>query len=285
MQRAENQDNFLVADLGVDPEANGAGTLLSPAVEGGASPDWTRVPLGPKGVLIVVADGMGGAAAGSVASKMATGWIHEELTARWSAERENTSRTFMTDLRAAVEATNSMVHQQSARYPQYRGMGTTVTAAGILDGFLFLAQVGDSRAYLVRDGVATQLTRDQSLVQELIDSGALTEADAETSQHRNVILQALGVLPDVKVDLTYQELRRGDTVVLCSDGLFRTVQREEIGEAAGADRADDVCQRLVSLANERGGPDNVTVVVARIDGPGLLPPGPDDFVERRVYDL
>jgi serine/threonine protein phosphatase PrpC len=216
---------------------------------------------------------------------MATGWIHEELASRWSLARENTPRTFMADLRSAVETTNAMVHQQSERYPQYRGMGTTATAAGILGGYLFLAQVGDSRAYLVREGVATQLTRDQSLVQELIDSGALSEADAETSQHRNVILQALGVLPKVKVDLTYQELRRGDTVVLCSDGLFRTVQREEIADAVGAASVDDICPRLVSLANERGGPDNVTVVVARIEGRGVLPPSPDDRVERRPYDL
>jgi protein phosphatase len=289
MQRSENQDHFLVADL--RPDEDGGGTLINPAdvaaSNGDRPPAWTHHALGPKGILILVADGMGGGPAGSVASKMAAGWIHEELAARWSTERENTPARFIADLREAIEVTNTMVHQQSERYPQYRGMGTTVTAAGVLDGFLYLAQVGDSRAYLVRDGIATQLTRDQSLVQELIDSGAISEADAESNQHRNVILQALGVLPEVRVDLTWQQLRRGDTIVLCSDGLFRTVHREEIvGAVAGNGDGyppGDACDRLVALANERGGPDNVTVVVARVDGPGLEEPRPDDRVERRGY--
>lgn len=287
MRRSENQDHFLVADL--RPEEEGGGTLIHPIDPAATVSDegrtWTRHALGPKGVLLLVADGMGGGPAGSVASKMAAGWIHEEFTARWSADRENTPARFIADLREAIEVTNTMVHQQSERYPQYRGMGTTVTAAGILDGFLFLAQVGDSRAYLVRGGVATQLTRDQSLVQELIDSGAISEADAESNEHRNVILQALGVLPEVRVDLTWQQLRRGDTIVLCSDGLFRTVQREEIVSAVDGhgDPPRDACERLVALANERGGPDNVTVVVARVDGPGLEDPRPDDRVERRGY--
>jgi serine/threonine protein phosphatase PrpC len=284
MQRSENQDHFLVADLSASE--NGGGMLLSPGSETSSNEPSAAIPLGPKGALILVADGMGGAAAGSIASKMATGWIYEELVERWGADRENTPQRFMTGLRDAVEATNAMVHQQSARYPQYRGMGTTVTAAGVLDGFLLLAQVGDSRAYLVRSGVATQLTRDQSLVQELIDAGALTEDEAESSEHRNVILQALGVAPDVQVDLTYQELRRGDTLVICSDGLFRTVQRQEIAQAvAGSDHLQAVCDRLVALANERGGPDNVTVVIARVDGPGLEPPKAEDRVERRRYQL
>lgn len=295
MQRSENQDHFLVADLRADDE--GGGTLLSPSGPGlgwitnGAPPSpWTYLPLGPKGALLLVADGMGGGPAGSVASKMTAGWVHEELSARWSTTREIAPSRFMADLREAIETTNAMVHKQSERYPQYRGMGTTVTAAGVLDGYLYLAQVGDSRAYLVRDGIATQLTRDQSLVQELIDSGAITEADAESNQHRNVILQAVGVLPEVQVDLTWQELRRGDTIVLCSDGLFRTVTRDEIADivsGAGSGHAtppDDACERLIALANERGGPDNVTVVIARLDGPGLEVPRADDRVERRGYD-
>ena len=282
-QRSENQDHFLVADLS-RPEDGGM--ILSPGQDGLSVGGGGDFVLGPKGALFLVADGMGGAAAGSVASKMATGWIHEELVERWSTQRENTPTRFMTDLRDAVEATNAMVHQQSERYPQYRGMGTTVTAAGVLDGFLYLAQVGDSRAYLVRNGIATQLTRDQSLVQEMIDAGTLREEDAESSAHRNIILQALGVQPEIRVDLTYQELRRGDILILCSDGLFRTVRRDEIAAIVdGEGHPARACERLVALANERGGPDNVTVIVARLDGEGLETPRPDDRVERRGYEL
>lgn len=284
MQRAENQDHFLVADLSTGE--NGAGMVLSPSSETGAVEPSPEIQLGPKGALILVADGMGGAAAGSVASKMAAGWIYEELVESWSVGRDSTPERFIIGLRDAVTATNAKVYQQSARYPQYRGMGTTVTAVGVLGGFLFLAQVGDSRAYLVRSGVATQLTRDQSLVQELIDAGAMSEDEAEASEHRNVILQALGVAAEVQVDLTYQELRRGDTLVICSDGLVRTVQREEIAQVVGGpDPLIEVCDRLVALANQRGGPDNVTVVVARVDGPGLEPPRAEDRVERRGYQL
>ena len=281
-QRSENQDHFLVADLSrAEPNR-----ILGPGQNGPAEGPSDDFLLGPKGALILVADGMGGAAAGSVASKMATGWIHEEMVERWTTQRENTPVRFMEDLRDSVEATTLMVHQQSERYPQYRGMGTTVTAAGLLDGFLYLAQVGDSRAYLVRDGGATQLTRDQSLVQELIEAGSLREEDAESSAHRNVILQALGVEPDVRVDLTYQELRRGDTLILCSDGLHRTVQRQEIAAIARAEAPPaDACARLVALANERGGPDNVTVVIVHLDGEGLALPRPEDRVERRGFEL
>ncbi|MDR0786640.1 MAG: protein phosphatase 2C domain-containing protein [Gemmatimonadota bacterium] len=293
MRRAENQDHFLVADLRADEE--GGGTLLNPSDTSTGEPGSNtrdnppQLLLGLKGALILVADGMGGGPAGSVASRMAAGWVHEQLMALWSAGHDNSPARFASCLRSAIEATNAMVHQQSERYPQYRGMGTTVTAAGILGDCLYLAQVGDSRAYLVRDGVATQLTRDQSLVQELIDSGAITEADAESNEHRNVILQALGALPGVQVDLTWQQLRQGDTIVLCSDGLFRTVHREEIALAAddvhrGITPLMDSCERLVTLANERGGPDNVTVVIAHIEGPGLKAPQPGDRVERRIYE-
>jgi protein phosphatase len=165
-------------------------------------------------------------------------------------------------------------------------MGTTVTAAGVYGEDLYLTQIGDSRAYLIRNGTAIQLTKDQSLMQRLVDAGELTEEEAEQSERRNIILQALGPDPQVKVDLTHQKLRRGDTLVICSDGLSGLVRREEFAEAVGQ-HADlpSLCGALIDLANERGGPDNITVVAARFGGEGLAEPSNEEGVGYRVYDL
>src|SRR5581483_7549112 len=115
-----------------------------------------------------------------------------------------------------------------------RGMGTTVTAAALVDDHLFLAQVGDSRGYILRDGTLVQVTRDQSLVNQLIEAGQLTEEEAETFEHNNIILQALGTAETVQVDLTYAELKRGDILMLCSDGLSGMVRNDEIREVLKA---------------------------------------------------
>ena len=165
-------------------------------------------------------------------------------------------------------------------------MGTTATVAGILESFLYIAHVGDSRAYLVRRGRAVQLTRDQSLVQELVDAGTMTEEEAAHSSHGSVLLQALGTGPQVRVDLTYQEIRRGDVIVLCSDGLFRMVKSSEI--AGAVLRTQDpatLCDDLVALANQRGGPDNITVIVVHCEGAGLQEPRDIDPIGRTVYLL
>ncbi len=165
-------------------------------------------------------------------------------------------------------------------------MGTTATVAGIFGDTLYVAQVGDSRAYLVRGGVARQITKDQSLMQKLIEAGEMTEEEAEHSDRRNIILQALGPEPTIKVDLTHQAVRRGDVLVLCSDGLSGQVSKDEI---AGAVREDgeliDVCKRLIERANNAGGPDNITVIVARFDGNGLEAPTVEDEVGHRVFPM
>src|SRR5204862_390413 len=171
----------------------------------------------------------------------------------------------------------------AAAHPEVRGMGTTTTAVGVLADNFFPAQVGDSRAYLIRNGQAVQLTRDQSLMQRLVEAGELTEEEAARSERRNIILQALGPDARVKVDLTHQEVRKGDILVLCSDGLSGQVKKEEIAAVATRERdLQAACDRLIALANERGGPDNITVVLARFDGDGLRPPGPDGAVGHLV---
>jgi len=146
--------------------------------------------------------------------------------------------------------------------------------------------VGDRRAYLIRRGTAYQLTKDQSLTQRLIEAGELTEEQAAHSDRKNIILQALGPEARVKVDLTYQELRRGDVLVLCSDGLTGQVKNEEIGQIAGGTTDLPLaCDRLIALANERGGPDNITVIIARFDGENLRAAAAGDEPAYQVYPL
>jgi protein phosphatase len=146
--------------------------------------------------------------------------------------------------------------------------------------------VGDSRAYLIRRSRAHQLTKDQSLMQRLVEAGELTEEEAAQSERRNIILQALGPDAKVKVDLTHQDVRKGDLLVLCSDGLSGQVKKEEI--AAIVSETQDLvqaCDRLISLANERGGPDNITVIVARFDGEALRQSKADEAVGHQIYPL
>jgi PPM family protein phosphatase len=275
--RSENQDDFIVADLAL---AAADGVLLKTDGHVGIE----QRELGPRGLLLVVADGMGGASAGGLASRLATMWIHQEIIDGWAAERSTAPDRFIGVLGAAVERANERIFKQASSDRELDGMGSTATVAGILDGYAYLAQVGDSRGYLVRSGTCTQLTRDQSMVQALVDAGTMTEEEAERSERRNVILQALGTRAHVDVDLTFQALRRGDVLVLCSDGLTRVVRADEIAaHVGGVPDPQLACDALVALANERGAPDNVTVVVAQVGGDGLQPPVSDDHVGRRVY--
>jgi PPM family protein phosphatase len=270
--RDHNEDRFLVADLGRRD------TSLQPQLR--------QHDLGERGSVFVVADGMGGAAAGELASQMATETIYQHLTKAWIAEEDATPQRFAYRLKEAVEVANASIHAHAKAHPEVRGMGTTTTAAGVLGDHLYLSQVGDSRAYLVRHGEAHQLTKDQSLMQRLVEAGELTEEEAAQSERRNIILQALGPDPKVKVDLTHQEVRRGDILVLCSDGLSGQVKKEEIAQVVTAERdLGAACDKLIALANERGGPDNITVVLVRFDGDGLRSSGEHEDVGHQVYPL
>ena len=193
----------------------------------------------------------------------------------------------MRAIKHATKAANQQIHTFAASHREYRGMGTTATVAGLLGDTLYLAQVGDSRAYLVRDGVARQITKDQSLMQKLIEAGELTEEEAAQSERRNIILQALGPEPMIKIDLTHQQVRRGDMLVLCSDGLSGQVGKDEIARDRdrGSRISSTACKQLIDRANENGGPDNITVIVARFDGSRLNPAGGTDEVGHRVFPL
>lgn len=263
-RREHNEDAFLVADLTEPSSTTG--------VEEKDRLVWPVRPSGARGALFMVADGMGGAAAGELASGMATSGIAEEVTTRWAASGQTDPDAFAQTLRLATEVANQRIHAHATSHPDTRGMGTTVTLAGMLHDTLYLCQVGDSRAYLIRRGVATQITKDQSLMQRLIDAGELTPEEAEVSERRNIILQALGPEARVKVDLTVQRVQRGDLLLLCSDGLSGQVRGPEMAQllAAAAD-LDRGCAALIERANATGGPDNITVVAVRFDGAGLPP--------------
>ena len=270
--RDHNEDTFLVADL-----STGNASLL---------PEVREHEIGPRGSFFMVADGMGGAVAGELASEMAADLIYRHLATAWAADPDSSPERFAFRMREAVVLANARIYAYAKEHPEVRGMGTTVTAAGVYGEDLYLTQIGDSRAYLVRNRIAIQLTKDQSLMQRLVDAGELTEEEAEQSERRNIILQALGPDPEVKVDLTHQSLRRGDTLIICSDGLSGLVRREEFAEQV-AEHSDlpSLCGALIDLANERGGPDNITVVAAHFAGPGLREASDAEGVGYQVFDL
>jgi PPM family protein phosphatase len=270
--REHNEDTFLVADL-----STGNASL---------QPEVRNHEVGPRGSLFIVADGMGGAAAGELASAMAADLIYRHMATAWAGDPAGTAERFAYRMKEAVELANGQIYAYAREHPEVRGMGTTVTAAGVFGNDLYLTQIGDSRGYLVRGDEAIQLTKDQSLMQRLVDAGELTEDEAEQSERRNIILQALGPDPRVKVDLTYQSIRRGDTLILCSDGLSGLVRREEF--AALARQYSDppaLCSALIDLANSRGGPDNITVVTALFEGEGLPEPDGAEGVGYQTYQL
>ena len=272
--RQGNEDNFLVLDLTTERSWTGS--------EGERPPDGlARFECGPRGLVLAVSDGMGGALAGDVASRMAVDTVREMLveadTTRPAAARPGDEPPLIDFVRNATTYANFAIHKRSLEDARCSGMGATLTAAAVAGGRLDLVQVGDSRAYVIRGGEIRLATKDQSLVQQLVDVGQITEEDAETHMFRNVILQALGAQSDLAPVVSSVRLRRGDLLLLCSDGLSGKLRAEEIHEivaGAGGDLAG-ACDALVREANARGGEDNITVVLARFDGEDLSAAGPD----------
>lgn len=270
--REHNEDNFLIADLTRKTrgllEANRAGIV------------------GKHGSLFAVCDGMGGAAAGEIASQLAVDILYERMTEGLEETPPLSRDELARRLVHSIEAAGLRIFQEAKVDRTRRGMGTTVTAASLVDDYLFFAQVGDSRAYVLRNEHLVQLTRDQSLVNQLIEAGQLTEEEAETFEHNNIILQALGTADTVQVDLTFCELRRGDTLLLCSDGLSGMVRFEDIREVlTSTPEPIDACKVLTERANQSGGHDNITVIVAHFDGEGLKSAASDEPLKYRKYAL
>jgi protein phosphatase len=271
--REHNEDNFLVADL--------------TRRQRGLMEANRQTTIGPQGAVFAVCDGMGGAAAGEIASQLAVDIVCEKmiegLDETAPVRRDELGRRLV----RAVEAAGLRIFQEAKVDRTRRGMGTTVTAAALVDEILFLAQVGDSRGYILRGGNLVQVTRDQSLVNQLIEAGQLTEEEAETFEHNNIILQALGTSDTVQVDLTYVDLRQGDVLLLCSDGLSGMVRFDEIREILRTSSDPlDTCKALTERANQAGGHDNITVIVVHFDGEALQPLTPDtEPLKYRKYTL
>jgi protein phosphatase len=258
--REHNEDSFIIADL----------TRKSRSLR----EEDRDQSVGERGTMMAVCDGMGGAAAGEVASELAVNILYEKLAEGDSPrDHDDLARRLV----RAVEAAGLRIYSEAKLDRHHRGMGTTATVAALVDAWLFLAQVGDSRAYILRGDRLIQVTRDQSLVNQLIEAGQLTEEEAENFEHNNIILQALGTADSVQVDLTYVHLRRGDTLMLCSDGLSGMIRYEEIRQILlDNDNPLEACKILTDRANEAGGHDNVTCIVAKFDGEALSNPSEDD---------
>jgi len=266
--REHNEDSFLVADVTAAMRSN---DIASPL----------KLKLGDKGALLLVCDGMGGAAAGEVASRMAVDSIFDALAAAEPQPRPEFAR----GVRRAIEIANERIFVQSRDNQNERGMGTTCTAAALVDSTLIVGQIGDSRCYVARSGKLSQVTKDQSLAWQLIEAGAMTPEEAKAFEHANIILQALGVQDRVEVVLSQVELRKGDVVILCSDGLHGPVSDEEILELVQTEpNLQSAAHGLIQRALDRDGPDNITVVLARFDGEGLQAPKEDDVVGFVPYD-
>ncbi|MDQ6644280.1 MAG: Stp1/IreP family PP2C-type Ser/Thr phosphatase, partial [Chloroflexota bacterium] len=218
-----------------------------------------------KGALFIVADGMGGHAAGEVASEIAVDTVS-------NVYYQDDSDDAATSLLHAIKRANALIHQRAAENMLRSGMGTTCVAAVLRGNMAYIANVGDSRAYLVRNGQVKQVSQDHSWVAEQVRAGLLTEDQARTHAQRNVITRCLGTQADVEIDVFPEQLEDKDALVLCTDGLSGLVSDDEIRRIVGQSIPQDSVYHLVQRANENGGPDNITAIVISVQEAGWEPP-------------
>ena len=269
--RKNNEDNFVICNLG--------------SGEVGMIPTVRKHTLGPHGSLFMVADGMGGEACGEVASQICTTTVPKRLYDNLKSLGTVSETNFVLLLREAIEFANQIIYQKAQSSPEYRGMGTTTTAAVLFGPYLFVAQVGDSRAYLVRNKQLAQLTKDQTFLNYLAEIGAELPADPEKDSRKSILTQAVGSSETVDVKVTYTKVRQGDRILLCSDGLYNMAKMPDLKSIAGGQEAlPNACKLLVEKANENGGTDNITVILAEFSGPGLPPADPAATVEFKEFN-
>ena len=268
--RRGNEDNFLVLDLSTEQTWTGSDNVDPPE-------KLRRFNLGDKGLVLVVSDGMGGALAGDVASRMAVDSVKEMLTGTDGTETCEPDTDLVECLKNATVYANLAIHMRSQEDSRCAGMGATFTGAAVKGDSLDLVQVGDSRGYVLRRDQIRLATKDQSLVQQLVDVGQISESEAETHMFRNVILQALGAQSEITPVTGKIRLRQGDLVLLCSDGLSGKLKADDIQRIVASSNGDlaKACDGLVDEANNRGGEDNITVVLARFNGEDLEAPSTD----------
>lgn len=235
LQRSNNEDSYLYWE----PESG---------------EDFER-----KGRLAIVADGMGGYEGGQEASRMAVDTVREVYEKQFEGGAQAA-------LVAGMQAAHAAIQQYAVEHPELQGMGTTCTAAAIVEDRLYFAHVGDSRLYSIRQGVVTRLTRDDSYVGRLVENGIVRPEDAESHPQRHILTAALGSGREVEpnVPSTPVVVKTGDVLVLCSDGLWSQVPEAELARIAQTKAPAEACTQLVRMAIDRGGPDNITVIVLRV---------------------
>ena len=270
--RKNNEDAFAVFNL--DTGENG----LHPAI--------LNHVVGPQGTLLLLADGMGGQASGEVASSMCAATVPRRLYDNLHIVPNTSDVGFALLLREAAEYANQLIFQKGQDEPLFRGMGCTLTMAVIRGGGLFVVQVGDSRAYLCRNGAMVQLTHDQTYQQYLAEMGIETPPGRAGASNRNILLRAVGSREKLQgIEVNGTALRQGDRILLCCDGLYNMVRipKDAAAVVNGGESLAAKCQALVDRANEAGGTDNITVALAEVEGPGLPPSDPSAEVEMVAY--
>jgi len=233
IKRTENQDRFII------------GSSQQTSIKG-------------KGCLIAVADGMGGHKGGALAAEMAVNTLITDYY-------QNPSEPITDSLKKAFFSANQKIYEMASKNKEYEGMGTTLTAVVLMGSYFYYAHVGDSRGYIVSTMKIKQFTRDHSIVGDLIAEGIITEKEAEKHPDRNIITRAIGTDPTVEIDISTGaiQLKNRQCILLCSDGLIKVVQKREIKKIIHKTKdAEKICKTLIKKANGRGGPDNITVVIA-----------------------
>ena len=268
--RKNNEDNFVIFNLSTAENCKAASVCSH--------------TLGPLGTLLLVADGMGGEASGEVASGIVAQNVPHLLHESLKSSDTLTPAGFARHLRESIERANQMIFTEARNDRALRGMGTTTTAAALFDSYLFVAQVGDSRAYAHRNGSMVQLTRDQTFLNYLADIGAELPEDLENDSRKSILTQAVGTSENVDVKLTYIKVRGGDRILLCSDGLYKMVKPPSLlNLVSSSNDLEKKCHALIETARDQGGTDNITAVMAEVAGSGLPPADPQAGVEPKQF--
>jgi protein phosphatase len=282
--RRGNEDNYLLLNI------SRSRAWTSEQSEGEFVIESQSFDVDENGVVLAVSDGMGGALAGEVASKMAVESVSEKLLSDEDTDAtltpESVQYSLISKLYNATVYANYLVHQQGRTDPQFQGMGATFTGVGVTPEGVDVIQVGDSRAYLVRNGKIYQITKDQSLVQQLIDAQQISAEEAETHTLKNVILQALGAQNEIYPVSARLAPCQNDVLLLCSDGLSNKVSAANMQKhvVENLEQLEQACAELVKEANENGGEDNITVILAKLAGDGLETAEADE-VKLELIDL